>query len=205
MQSVSEIRHHIGAVKETRKITNAMQMVSSARMKKFAVHIPYNHDYYKKLQTTMKEILESSQQISHPYLLHHKGHRRTYIVISGDKGMAGSYNSTILNYAYKEIKEKPYSHLITVGITANQFFRKRGMIPTYETAGIAQNPSLYNAQRLADQVMELFDTNQTDEVYIIYTLYAGKNGHVENQPRKNRILPLRLTDFQNVEVDDKLN
>ena len=205
MQSVSEIRHHIGAVKETRKITNAMQMVSSARMKKFAVHIPYNHDYYKKLQSTMKEILESSQEVSHPYLQHHRGHRRTYIVISGDKGMAGSYNSTILNYAYKEIKEKPYSHLITVGITANQFFRKRGMIPTYETAGIAQNPSLYNAQRLADQVMELFDTNQTDEVYIIYTLYAGKNGHVENQPRKNRILPLRLTDFQNVEVDDKLN
>ena len=66
MESVSEIRHHIDAVSQTRKITSAMQMVSSARMKKFTRHIPYNNAYYRKLQTTMKDILESSQEVDHP-------------------------------------------------------------------------------------------------------------------------------------------
>ena len=77
MQSVSEIRHHINAVDQTRKITNAMQMVSSARMKKFSVHIPYNQLYFSRLQSTMKEILELSQNVEHPYLQTHRGHRRT--------------------------------------------------------------------------------------------------------------------------------
>ena len=49
MQSVSEIRHHISAVEQTKKITNAMQMVSSARMRKFSVHIPYNNMYFSRL------------------------------------------------------------------------------------------------------------------------------------------------------------
>ena len=129
MASVSEIRHHIGAVDQTRKITSAMQMVSSARMQKFAVHIPYNTAYYKRLQATMKDILESSQSIEHPYLQHHRGHRHTYIVVAGDKEMAGSYNHNILNMAYEEIKDDPGALVVTVGMIATAFFRKRGIEP----------------------------------------------------------------------------
>ena len=111
MENVSEIRHHISAVSETRKITNAMQMVSSARMKKFARYIPYNQVYYEKLQKTMKDILMSSSGISHPYLERHRGHRRSYIVMAGDKGMAGSYNEEVLDFAYKEITKYPGSRI----------------------------------------------------------------------------------------------
>ena len=141
MASVSEIRHHISAVDQTRKITNAMQMVSSARMKKFSGSIPYNAEYFKKLRSTMKDILESSQGVDHPYLRTHRGHRRTYIVVAGDKEMAGSYNANILNMAYEEIsRQTSECHVVTVGMVATQFFRKRGIEPEYEVAGIADDP-----------------------------------------------------------------
>ena len=197
MENVSEIRHHISAVGETRKITNAMQMVSSAKMKKFSSYIPYNQVYFEKLQSTMKDILMSSQNISHPYLETHRGHRRAYIVISGDKGMVGSYNDEILNFAYRQIQRYPDRHIATVGITANQFFRRKGIIPDYEVVGMAQNPSLRNAMQLAQEVIDLFDTGEVDEICVIFTLYSV-HGRVVNRPTMQRVLPIRLTDFQDV-------
>ena len=205
MESVSEIRHHIDAVSQTRKITSAMQMVSSARMKKFTRHIPYNNAYYLKLQTTMKDILESSQEVDHPYLRTHRGHRRAYIVIAGDKEMAGSYNHNILNKAYEEIqKQKSDFYIVTVGMIATQFFRKRGIEPEYEVAGTAQDPSLYNATQLAYHVMESFDANRTDEICIFFTLYCGEDGRPVLEPRMKRLLPIRLTDFQNIKAEERL-
>ena len=203
MENVSEIRHHIAAVGETRKITNAMELVSSAKMRKFSGYIPYNQQYFEKLQTTMKDILMSSQNISHPYLETHRGHRRAYIVMAGDKGMAGSYNETVLSFAYQEIQRYPGSHLATVGVFANDFFRKKGMVPDYEVVGMAQNPSLYNAMELSQAVIDLFDSGQVDEICVIFTLYAV-SGKVVNQPIMQRVLPIRLTDFQNVPTSHDL-
>lgn len=60
--------------------------------------------------------------------------------MAGDKGMAGSYNETVLSFAYQEIQRYPGSHLATVGVLANDFFRKKGMVPDYEVVGMAQNP-----------------------------------------------------------------
>jgi len=205
MQSVSEIRHHIGAVGQTRTITSAMQMVSSARMRKFASHIPYNAAYYLRLQAVMKDILMSSQSVDHPYLKTHRGHRRTFIVIAGDKELAGSYNANILNMAYDEIKKNPGCHVVTVGMIATQFFRRRGIEPEFELPFAAQDPSLYNASQLAYPVMEFFDLKQTDEIFIFFTLYAGEDGHPINQPRMNRLLPIRLTDFQKIKATDDLH
>ena len=205
MQSVSEIRHHISAVGQTRKITSAMQMVSSARMRKFAGHIPYNTAYFQRLQSAMKDILESSQDVDHPYLQARRGERRTYIVIAGDKEMAGSYNHNILNMAYEEIRQHPDCYVVTVGMLATQFFRKRGIEPEYEVPGAAQDPSLYNATQLAMPVMEFFDLNQTDQIYVIFTLYCGEDGHPLIQPRISRLLPIRLRDYQKVKVSEHLH
>ena len=199
MASVSEIRHHISAVDQTRKITNAMQMVSSARMKKFSGSIPYNAEYFKKLRSTMKDILESSQDVDHAYLRPHRGERRTYIVIAGDKEMAGSYNHNILNMAYDEIRQYPGSYVVTVGQIATHFFRKRGIEPEFEVPGAAQDPSLFNATQLALPVMEFFDENQTGEIYIFFTLYCGEDGRPVLKPQKSRLLPIRLSDFSHVE------
>ena len=205
MASVSEIRHHISAVDQTRKITNAMQMVSSARMKKFSGYIPYNAEYFKKLRSTMKDILESSQDVDHAYLRPHRGERRTYIVIAGDKEMAGSYNHNILNMAYEEIRQHPGCYVVTVGQIATHFFRKRGIEPEYEVPGAAQDPSLYNATQLALPVMEFFDQNQTGEIYIFFTLYCGEDGRPVLKPQKSRLLPIRLSDFSRVETTEDLH
>ncbi len=136
MDSISEIRHHISAVEQTKKITNAMEKVSSARMKKFAAQIPYNTEYFQEMQSIMKDILLSSTEIQHPYMAERPGSRRTFLVIAGDKGMAGSYNANILNMAYEAISQCEDYHLITVGVLAAAFFRKKGIEPELDAVAL---------------------------------------------------------------------
>ena len=126
MQNTNEIRAHIAAVQQTRKITNAMHLVSSSRLKKVMSHIEYNNAYFSRVQATMKDILQSSEAVTHEYLTGREGDRRTYVVVSGDKGMAGAYNSNVLNLAYNTImerKERKETYLLTVGLVASEFFK----------------------------------------------------------------------------------
>ncbi len=205
MESISEIRHHIGAVEQTKKITNAMEKVSSARMKKFADRIPYNMEYFQRMQTIMKDILLSSGEIKHPYLVEHPGPRRTFLVIAGDKGMAGSYNANVLNMAYEAISKCEDYHLITVGVIATAYFRKKGIEPEFEAVGIAQDPSVRSATQLATPLMELFDRDQTDEIWMYYTVYEEADGHVVNRPHKRRLLPLLLENFEHYNSENDLS
>ena len=155
MQNTHEIKRHIDAVSQTRKITNAMELISAARLKKILNHIAYNDFYLDKVQAAMKDILISPHHVDHPYLQTGIGKKRLYIVIAGDKGMVGSYNSNILNFAYEEISACDNFLLITIGIVADEFFRSKGITPDLQMAGLSQNPSLYNARELVQTPVTL--------------------------------------------------
>ena len=78
MQKASEIREHIAAIKQTQKITGAMEVISSNRMRQVMGHIEHNRTYFKYLRRAMKEILTSSQDVSHPFLAQRNRQHRTY-------------------------------------------------------------------------------------------------------------------------------
>ena len=198
MQNANEIRAHIAAVRQTRKITNAMHLVASSRLKKVMSHIEYNNAYFSRVQATMKDILQSSESVTHEYLTGRGGERRTYIVVAGDKGLAGAYNANVLNLAYETIsqrKEKKETYLLTVGLVATEFFRARGMQPDIETNGAVQDPSLSNARKLAFDIFDLYDDDLTDEVYIIYTSFYGDT---KNRPVIRRLLPIVRGDYEQI-------
>lgn len=94
--------------------------------------------------------------------------------------------------------------MVTVGIIATRFFKAWGIEPIFDVQGIAQNPTLYNASQLALPVMELFDKDETDEIYVFYTLYAGPDGRPVNAPHKARLLPIRLRDYEKVQATEEL-
>ena len=199
MASPAEIRHHIAAVEQTKKITGAMELVSSTRMKRVMRHIEQNRLYFENVQRTMKELLLTSQDVSHPYLCEtcndeEDGHC-TFIIISGDKGLCGSYNHNILELALDNITQYEHHSIITIGNTAEEFFRKIGMNPDISLLGIAQDPSLSKARVLVREIMELFDSGHTEEVRIVYTSFYGKT---KNTPVVRRLLPILLDDYSEI-------
>jgi len=195
MAKPHEIRHHIAAVEQTRKITGAMEMVSSNRMRRVMSHIEQNNLYFSNVRRTMKEILISSVGISHPYLSPGKGHNPAFIVISGEKGLCGTYNSAVLGYAQRRLDSTPNHMLITIGNTAEDYFRLRGVTPDIRMQGVAQDPTLERTRYFAQDVMQWFESGQADEIHVIYTSFLGAT---KNMPVELQLLPINLEDYGDV-------
>ena len=196
MASATEIRHHIAAVEQTKKITGAMEMVSSTRIKRVMSHIEQNRRYFDSVQRTMKEILATAKEVSHPYLREVEPNSHcSFIVISGDKGLCGSYNHNVLNLAYEKIMERPDHSIVTIGNTAEDFFMARSMMPDITLLSIAQDPALSRARILVRDIMNIYDTFNTGEIQIIYTSFYGET---KNRPVVRRLLPIRLDDFADI-------
>jgi F-type H+-transporting ATPase subunit gamma len=196
MAGLSEIRHHIAAVEQTRKITGAMELVSSTRMKRVLSHIEQNRRYFDSVRRTMKEILANSEGVRHPYLREvPEGGNCTFIVIAGDKGLCGAYNHNVLQLATENIVSHPSSSIITIGNVAEDFFHSRGMQPDMTFLGIAQDPALSRARALSRDIIQLFDKGLTDELRIVYTSFYGDT---KNKPLVQRLLPVQLQDFSDI-------
>lgn len=203
MASTTEIRHHIAAVEQTMKITGAMEMVSSTRIKRVMSHIEQNRRYFEYVQRTMKEILISSKDVSHRYLsdVPEECHC-TFIVISSDKGLCGSYNSAVLQTALRDIKEHPNHSIMTIGNTAEEYFTARSMKPDMTISGIAQDPAMSRARILVRDVMQLYDSGQTNEIRIVYTSFYGET---KNKPVIRRLLPISLEDYSCITNCERLS
>ena len=189
-KNMNELRAHIRAVCQTRQITNAMYLLSASRMKKTMQNVNYCRNYFYRVQSAVKDILIKSPQIEHPYLNKRPGKRAGYIVIAGDKGMCGAYNHNVLNYAWDCMRQTEGGYLVTVGICATEFFKKKGIAPDYEYIGIAQNPTIGNARSVKDNMFDLYNTGLVDEIYLVYTRFLNT---AVQYPRRVRLLPLSIS------------
>jgi len=201
MQKANEIREHISAIEQTRKITGAMEMISSNRMRQVMGHIEHNRNYFTYIRRTIKEILESTHDISHPFLHERTREHRTYVVISGDKGFCGAHNATVLNYALERIKARPGSGIITMGHTAESFFKSHNIIPDISMMGIVQDPTLSRAREIATELTGLYENAHTDELRIIYTSFYGET---KRQPIEARLLPVFVHDYVDIRDAEEL-
>jgi len=195
MQKANEIREHISAIEQTRKITGAMEMISSNRMRQVMGHIEHNRRYFTAIRRTIKEILESSQDVSHPFLYERDRQHRTYVVLSGDKGFCGAHNTTVLNFALEQLRANPDSGLITLGHTAGSFFKSHGITPDTSMVGIVQDPTLTRAREVARELTDLFEAEKTDEIRVIFTSFYGDT---KRQPVQARLLPVFLHDYDDI-------
>lgn len=197
MQNANEIRHHIAAVEQTRKITNAMHLISTARMRKAMKRIEYDHVYFSRVQAAMKDILLSPHPVTSPYLNRRAQGKRLYIVVAGDKGMAGAYNTTVLDFAYRELSALPRDdyELYTVGLVAGTYFRNKGLSPDREVFGLSQNPTMHDARDLVLDLMDQYDNETLRSVYVVYTQHTET---IQGVPVTRRILPIRIHDYEDV-------
>jgi F-type H+-transporting ATPase subunit gamma len=195
MQQPNEIRHHITAIEQTRKITGAMELISSNRMRQVMSHIEHNRRYFTYMRRTMKELLTSSQDVSHPFLIERPRNLITYVVISGDKSLCGSHNSAVLNFAMEHIRATPGAGLITLGHTAEAFFHSHGMMPDITFLGIVQDPTLARAREVARELTKLYEDQLTDEIRMVFTSFYGET---KGKPVEIRLLPIKLFDYGDV-------
>lgn len=189
------IKRRIKSVGSTRQITKAMQLVASSKLRKAKARAEQARPYFNELYKTMCEIASANTDFSTIYTVKREVKHRLYIVIAGDRGLAGGYNSNILKMAttaHANDAEKP--KIIAIGKKAVEYFSKRDYDMVASYANIAEEIKPNTAQDIANLAIDLFAAGEVDEVSVFYTMFVSS---ISQQPQSMAVLPM-----ETVELDD---
>ena len=184
--STKEIKNRIRSMESTRQITKAMEMVASSKLRRAQNQVLATRPYFQILSSTISSILENNRDFSSPFLQERPVKKVMYIVIAGDRGLAGGYNSNILKMVEAEVKGKD-AVVLPIGKKAVEFFRSR-RIPTFtEVYADASNVGIGDCFSISKQLSKAFLEGQFDEVHIAYTNFVSVLSQV---PAARKLLPL---------------
>ncbi|HHX17554.1 MAG TPA: ATP synthase F1 subunit gamma [Clostridium sp.] len=174
MKNAKEIKSRIRSIHDTRKITNAMYMIASAKMKRVKKQLDLTRPYFDALHSEVKDIFQTVEDMESRYF--HPADRRevfdeTYgvLVITADKGLAGSYNKSIIKETEKLISEHPDVKLFVVGEYGRRFFLRQQANVVKNFLYTAQNPTMDRARDISAMLLDLFNKGELDKIFVIYT------------------------------------
>lgn len=199
MASMKEIRSRIKGVNDIMKITNAMYLISSTKVKKAKRSLTATAPYFEKMQETILDILvHCGAGFEHKYFdirpnVKDDDRKRGYIIMTGDKGLCGAYNHNVIKMTEEIIKEKPNSKLYVVGSVGRSFFTKKKYDVDSDFLYAAADPTFYRARSVAEEIVAAFENKELDEVYIIYTKMVSS---LAAEPKLLPVLPLHRTDIE---------
>lgn len=203
MANSKEIQHRISGIQDTLKITNAMYLIASSKMRKVRKSQQLVSDYFRTIRGTMGSILDHMPEMEHQYLEPQTPPetpaRRAYILITADKGLAGAYNLNVIKMAEQELAQYPDSVLYIVGQVGRHHFRGKGYAMEPDFLYSSQNPSLQRARNITMDMLDAFHDGKVGEIYIIYT--QMKNA-LQSEPVKMKLLPLSRDQFQEDFTED---
>ncbi|KDR94816.1 F-type H+-transporting ATPase subunit gamma [Peptoclostridium litorale DSM 5388] len=183
---MKDIKRRIKSVSNTKQITKAMELVSSAKLRRAKDAVVQSRPYFETLYDTIKEIAVGTKGIKNVYLEQRDVKNRCYIVLAGDRGLCGGYNSNALKAAVAHMDGKK-EKVVTIGKKSGDFFSKRGYDVLESYTGISEKPEYSHGQDVAAKVMELYSKGEVDEVYLVYTYFASA---LVQEPRAVKLLPL---------------
>lgn len=191
MAGITEIRGRMRSIQQTLKITNAMYLISSAKVKKARKKLQEVEPYFDRLAKTILDIFRHSPQLQHRYIEGHhkpKEERKTgFVVITGDKGLAGAYNHNVLKLAESYLARKQDSTLFLIGQMGRHYFEKKNIPIDAEFMYTAQDPTLDRAQDICDTLVDLYERGALDEIYLVFThSYSA----MRMEPEIIKLLPL---------------
>ncbi len=200
MRNINEIKNRIKTIRDTEQITRAMKLISVSKMRKAIIKYRNNLTYAKIVRKTMKDILVHSPELSSKYIKLRPGKRITYVVVAGNKGLAGGYNANVLNLAYAKMQEAEEPLIFAVGQVAKEFFEKKGIPIHSEYLNIANEPTLGDVRGLTLDLLELYDKKQTDEIVFVYTKLISPT---VTEAVAAEILPVRPEALSEVDANDR--
>ena len=213
MSNSKEIKERMTGIRETMKITNAMYLISSSKMKQAKQKLAETEPFFFAMQREISKILSYWPETGGIYF---NGRRRVseeekkigIVVITADKGLAGSYNHNVIKAAEDLIAGPGSDRLFVLGEIGRHYFDthynndESGLTIDTDFRYTVQDPNLSRARRIAGRLLELYTTGELDEIHVIYTKMANpvkaetistmllplqKSGFDEHQPESQRI------------------
>lgn len=187
--STKEIKNRIRSMESTKQITKAMEMVAASKLRRAQAQVQSSRPYFEILLSTIGDIVDSTQDLSSTYLAARDVGRSAYVVIAGDRGLAGGYNSNVLKLAYEHMDGKN-AVVLPVGKKAVDFFNARQIPTLMENYREAEDLGVSDCFTAAKQLCKAYRSGEVDEIYVVYTNFVSV---LSQTPEVLRLLPLQHT------------
>ena len=173
MANAGEILSRMKSIQDTMKITNAMYMISSSKLKKAKKMEEDARAHFTAVQDTINNIMNHMPDMEHEFIEDKKVRkacgRKAFIVITADKGLAGAYNHNVIKSAVEDIKKADENYYLVIGRAGRHFFEKHGIKTDENFKGNIQNPDIGQARNITEIIIGRYRNREYDEVYIVFT------------------------------------
>lgn len=197
MSNMKEIKNRINSVRDTQKITNAMYLISSTKMRKAKKEHEATKPYFEAVAKEIKRVFIKNEDIESRYIFSKDEEENTgtyaYLVISADKGLAGAYNQNVIKEAMRLFEKHEDRKVYVVGEYGRHYFASHKIPIEKSFLYTAQNPTLYRAREITNILFNLFDKGEVSEIYVIYTDFRSS---VDEQAVSLRLLPFHREDLE---------
>lgn len=199
MAGAKEIRTKIASVRNTQKITKAMEMVAASKMRKTQERMSASRPYSESIRKVISHIAKGNVEYKHPFLTPREVKKVGYLVVSTDRGLCGGLNINLFKTVLNELKaqdEKGVKSVVgLVGNKAISFFQSVGVEIKAQISGLGDTPSMEDLVGIVNGMINRYRDGEVDEVYIVYNTFVNT---MSQKPTMQKLLPLPALE------DDKL-
>lgn len=199
MAGGKEIKGKIGSIKNTQKITSAMEMVAASKMKRAQDRMASSRPYAESMRQVIGHLANANLEYRHPYLEERDVKRVGYIVISTDRGLCGGLNTNEFKAVSKDVKnwqEKGVDvSFAALGSKACAFFSRFGGEVLAAESGIGDTPSVSDVIGLVRVMLDAYDEGKIDRLYLVFNNFVNTMSQV---PKIEQLLPLPKSDDESL-------
>jgi len=189
MASLIDIRRRLRSVKNIQQITRAMKMVAAAKLRRSQDRVIAARPYASALRDVLANVSSRVREINHPLLAEREEKRVLVMIVAGDKGLAGAFNTNINRAVGALMREKRWEEatLVTVGKKAVDFWKRRSFVSRASYPGIFSRLELRHAREIAELLTKLFVGGEIDAAYVVYNEFKSVMSQIV---RVEKILPI---------------
>ena len=195
MAGAKELRKQIGSIKNTQKITSAMQMVAASKMRKAQDRMAKGRPYTDQIRSVIGHMANASSEYHHQFMKEREVRRVGYIIVTTDKGLCGGLNVNLLKAVVADMKkwveQDVEIDLCLIGNKGIQFFRTYGGRILAATQNIGESPEVADLIGSIKVILDAFEEGKVDKIYLANNVFVNT---MSQEPTVRQLVPLDPTD-----------
>jgi F-type H+-transporting ATPase subunit gamma len=195
-----DIKRKIKSVNSTMQITKAMELVSTAKLKRSRDRMDITRPYFETVLETVQDLMKDQKKVKHEFLKYREVKNSIYLVVTADRGLCGGYNNNAMKLVIEDIENKSSAKIVTIGKKARDTFTKRDYDVVKEYVYISENPQYSEAQEMARFLLKLYAQEEVDEIKLVYTQFIST---ISQQATMLKLLPIVVEEADVVQKEEE--
>lgn len=187
MASMRDIKRRKGSIQSTQQITKAMKLVSTVKLQRSKQHAMDARGYFSYMYRTVQSMLAKAGTIQHPYITPQESSKKAVIMITGNRGLAGGYNSNVIKLITRGELKKEDLVIYTLGSKGREAMARYGYELAEDYSQMIDEPQYVDAMRLSANLLNAFKKGEIGEIYLAYTHFKNT---VVHEPVLMKLLPV---------------